>query len=701
MNYKSLSKLLFFCAVFLVSLFALTIKPAPAKAIINEVLIAGSIYNFLAEGEEPIGKECQQDGHSYTKPSPGIGPMPCGSNQCRPDGYLYFTACLTETDCNQLKGTTDGGNKAGCTDQGGRELFCCRVHKNRCNRQATDPNKLFLCTNESQCTGSGGKVHCNGCGCDGDFSTCCEFPDSPKGPMKIIGMPLLKGTSEDPTGTGGGLSSGGGSYEKAKRSYEHVDNFCYTAGECGEAGGSFEPGFGCPFKGDQKQGYCLAPDVEYEMQKPLFGVTKISGLRNLIKILFNGSIGVLIITSAVFFIWGAFKYLVSAVATSIKKSKEIMVDSLVGLALGLGAFAILSNINPNLLNLTKQKVYMINRVSFYDVVYCKDLINQDAKLMYAGTPKAPLSYTAQLEKDGFNKSIDDAECGKEYFIEGADTMAVCMGTGCEGGDEAMCINCTTGLGSGCESNSSIEHACADCKFGGNVVTAKTFKPDEVWIYLFCEDRKKAKLDMSAKELINIDITNDDRTEASNSVAGGYVTNICIDDFDLSISSIDDFEQDCKDKTDVNMGALMFVKVDMEWAGSGDDFIESLKRRVTNVKVNFTEDKIRNIVNETAVLIVAGPVWGSLVIDAVRDNMYFPVNKNMCNTNLIKTSVGMNEGLSGTIFNFEVVTFNKLLEAYAYNYPTDYNFLVKNAWSMDEVKEFIRKGTKSPCGFQVQ
>jgi len=698
MNYKSLSKLLFFCAVFLVSLFALTIKPAPAKAIINEVLIAGSIYNFLAEGEEPIGKECQQDGHSYTKPSPGIGPMPCGSNQCRPDGYLYFTACLTETDCNQLKGTTDGGNKAGCTDQGGRELFCCRVHKNRCNRQATDPNKLFLCTNESQCTGSGGKVHCNGCGCDGDFSTCCEFPDSPKGPMKIIGEPLLKGTSEDPTGTGGGLSSGGGSYKKAKRSYEHVDNFCYTAGECGEAGGSFEPGFGCPFKGDQKQGYCLAPDVEYEMQKPLFGVTKISGLRNLIKILFNGSIGVLIITSAVFFIWGAFKYLVSAVATSIKKSKEIMVDSLVGLALGLGAFAILSNINPNLLNLTKQKVYMINRVSFYDVVYCKDLINQDAKLMYAGTPKAPLSYTAQLEKDGFNKSIDDAECGKEYFIEGADTMAVCMGTGCEGGDEAMCINCTTGLGSGCESNSSIEHACADCKFGGNVITAKTFKPEEVWLYLFCDNRQNGKLDMASKQLGNLNINTSDITEASNAVAGGYVTNVCFKegDFDLSASQIQDYADKCDSHKGEKMGMVMQVLIDHELAGSGEDVMKSYAKR-------FEQNPFQLIGEAVGYISLAYTPAGLLGVfhGAAGDNSYFFVNKEMCNTNLWDTGLSFNQATFQSFALPETASFNQMFEKYAIEVNPGYNAFVTNIWTIEEAKEIVQKGTKSPCGFQVQ
>ncbi len=648
---------------------------------------SGNIQQDAAEASEcPVGQ-------SYTKPSPGIGPMPCGANQCRPDGYLYFTSCLTQSDCLQLGGTTDSGNKAGCVDQGGQELFCCRILKNRCYAESTDPNKLYLCTNEQQCKNAQGEVKGKGFGCTGEYNVCCGLPDSPKGPMKIIGEPLLKGTSEDPTGVGGGLA--GGSFNKAKRSYEHLDNFCHTAKECGDAGGTFEQGFGCPFKGDQPQGYCLSPEAEYELQNNLFGVSKISGLRNLIAIIFNGAIGVLIITSAVFFIWGAFKYLVSAVATSIERSKEIMVDSLVGLALGLGAFAILSNVNPNLLNLVQQKIYMINRVSFYNVVYCNDLVDKNAKLMYAGTPDAPLSYTAQLPKEGFNKTIDEAECGKEYFIEGADTLAVCMGRSC-GGKGELCINCVSGLGKDCKSSSAVEHSCSDCKFGGNVITAKTFKPDEFWLYLFCASEENGEIDMNTSELANIDIDTDEKNERSSGGASGYVTSVCVKDFEMTVSKIEDFEKNCKAKKNSKAGMAMYVFIEHEIEGSGIDVLESFRIKFQQNPYQTARIGVGYL---TALFTPVGLI--GVAETFTNDNSYFFINKSMCNTNLLQTSLSFNQNTRDTLIMPETASFNQLFEKYAKELPDKYNMFIKDVWTIEEAKEIVKNGGKSACGFQVQ
>jgi hypothetical protein len=377
-----------------------------------------------------------------------------------------------------------------------------------------------------------------------------------------------------------------------------------------------------------------------------------------------------------------------------------MIDSLVGLALGLGAYAILANVNPNLLTLNPGKIYMINRVTFYHVVYCNDLLNKSAKLMDAGPPDAPLGYSEQLKKTDFDKTISEAKCGNEYFIEGADSLAVCMGQACGSGSGGLCINCSTGLGKDCKSSSTVEHSCADCKFGGNVVTSRTFKPEEVWLYLFCEDREGGKLDMSAKELANVDLTTGDETVRSTASASGYVTNYCIKKFSMSPEAIQEFADDCKAKTGLNMGMVGFVKIDMDWKGNGLDVFNSLKMKFSNMKSNTTETKIKDVYDESGVLIMAGPVFGSLVIDANRDNAYFPLNKTVCSSNILDTSVGMNEGLADSVLLMESATFNKLFEAYAYADPTSYTFFVKNAWSIDEAKDIVKNGTKSACGFNA-
>jgi len=654
--------------------------------VVAALLLSGFVFGISfvkAAADCPVGQ-------TTTKTSPGVGPMPCGLNQCRTDGYLFFTACLSESDCGTAGGTTDAGNKAGCSDVEGVELFCCRISKNRC-KASKDPNKLYLCTTKQQCE-SLGKIDGVGGVCDSaEFNTCCEIPDTAEAPMKIVGEPLLVGTTQDPTSAPKDLFSGSsGSASKVKRAYEHMDNFCHTSTECAKVSGTFEFGQGCPFKGDQPQGYCVAPEAEYELQNPVFGATKIAGLRNMIGLIFNGSIGILIIISALFFIWGSFKYLLSSVAKSIQNSKNIMIDSLVGLALGLGAYAILANVNPNLLTLNPSKIYMINRVSFYHVVYCNDLVDKNVKLMYAGSPDAPLGYSAQLKAEGFNKTIADAKCGSEYFIEGADSLAVCMGQACGTGG-GVCTNCSTGLGKDCKSDSTIEHACADCVFGGNVITAITYKPEEVWLYMFCEMSNSGKKEFIAEELADVGIETGDTTKKSTASAGGYVTNLCMKKEDLSsVSKIEAFESECKSKSGKKMGVLMFVFIDNDFKGSAQDIMASIKR----TRAQNPYQTLFQRLNALGAL----PLY--LLLDSQTDNSYYFVNKNACNTNLNQTSLSVNESFFSS-FNLETVSFDGMLTTFARENEDVYDLLTADAWTFDEIKKIVEKGAVSPCGFSVQ
>ncbi len=634
-------------------------------------------------------------GESYTKPSPGIGPMPCGANQCRGDGHLYFTACVTQSECGQMRGTTDGGNKAGCTDQYGAELFCCRVQKNRCNSASTDPNKLFLCTKDAgQCTSGGGTVFGPGYGCGADFSTCCEFSDSPTKAMKIYGEKLLpesalqRSSGGSTAQAGSGASAGGSS--RAKRAYEDIDAFCFTQKECLTSGGKFESGKGCPFKGDQAQGYCVAGEPEYKLQNPIFGVSSISGLRNMIGLVFNGAIGILIIVSAMFFTWGAFKYMLSSVVSSIEKSKEVMVDSLVGLALGLGAYALLANINPNLLTLNMLKIYMINRITFYHVVYCEDLVNQNAKLMDAGTPDAPLSYSSQLPK-GFTTTIAESKCGREYFIEGGDSMAVCMGKSCPSG--GLCINCSTSLSKDCKSQSSIEHGCADCAFGGNVITNAVFKPQKVFLYLLCSGDE-----FIVEEVADIAI---EPTESD----GGFVTNMCIkkDDFDINATKIDEFEKKCKAVNGSHMGMHMVVYIDNEISTS--NALQSLEAFKNELRAN----PFLSGVTMGSYLM---NIFAGLTLGAKNDNMYYFVNKKGCNANLAETALPLNPGLDLVAlslgYGIAELAFPNNLKEYLVmlnelknEIPEAYAMFVQDMWTLDEARKIVQGESGFPCDLYLQ
>lgn len=657
--------------------------------------IAGAIFIL---GVDSAGAACPA-GESYTKPSPGIGPMPCGANQCRPDGHLYFTACVTQSECLAMRGTTDGGNQAGCTSVGGVNLYCCRIYKNRCNSGNQDPNKIFLCTKDAaQCTGAGGNPRVNLHGCGGSFSLCCEFPDSPTQPMKITGESLLPASAIQRQSGGSSASAASSApspgASRVKRAYEDIDSFCFTQQECLSSQGKFESGKGCPFKGDQAQGYCVAGDPEYKLQNPMFGVSSISGLRNLIGLVFNGAIGILIIASAMFFVWGAFKYMLSSVVSSIEKSKEVMVDSVVGLALGLGAYALLANINPNLLSLNMLKIYMINRMNFYHVVYCEDLVNQNAKLMDAGTPDAPLSYSAQLPK-GFTTTIAESKCGQEYFIEGGDSMAVCMGKSCPGG--GICINCSTKLSKDCKTESTIEHGCADCVFGGGLITHKVFKPENVWLRLVCGGDNFSYAKLLAETSINTDNPSD----------GGFVTNFCFkkEDFKFNSAQIDEFKKECESKGGNKMGMSMTVFIDNEWdSSSGLEMIASIKRTQS-------QSPYQTFIQRMTI-IQAFPLY--LLLDTKTDNSFFFVNKKGCDSNLVETSLSLNPGwdlslepvsafLSAVswVFPRYEEQYIKMLWEFRTEIPEGYNYFMNDLWTLDETKKIVEGSTAFPCGFYVR
>ncbi|MHB8830795.1 MAG: pilin [Patescibacteria group bacterium] len=500
----------------------------PAGTICCKGTVSGT-----AGGSAEEAKGVCPAGQSYTKP--GLGAVRCGANQCRVAGYLWFTDCLNESDCAANRGTTDGGNMAGC----GEGTFCCRIKKNRCNDSETNPSKIYLCTSETECTSKGGKLTGGASGCNesGSYPKCCEFNDSNepgKDTMLNAGEPLRGLTAA----TGGKTSQ----ISRVARKYQNINSFCFTEAECAKVSdpGSWVSGQGCPSKGNTPQGYCKAPVPQYSLQYPLGGVTTISGLKNFIGLIFNYGMSIIIIVAAVLFIYGGFRYLFSAIADDIQTAKTIMTDSAIGLALGLGAYAILANVNFNTINLRSFDVFMINKLSFYDVLYCSDVKpaagKTEVKFQDAGSPFAPLEL--DITK-GYPLSMKDTKCGEEYFIEGSDSLSVCSGSTCGAG---LCLNCSGGT-SNCRSSSEKEHVCFDADIGGNIVMEGNLKAQDIEAQLFCLYKSGGDTKALAKRIGKAKFEGKSQSAAMSS---GWVGSYSIKYSDKK-EAIAAFKKDCQDK----------------------------------------------------------------------------------------------------------------------------------------------------------
>ncbi|MDD5726642.1 MAG: pilin [Patescibacteria group bacterium] len=594
-------------------------------------------------------------GQSYTKP--GLGAIRCGANQCRASGYLWFTDCLSESDCAANRGTTDGGNMAGC----GEGTFCCRIKKNRCNDSETNPNKVYLCTSETECTSKGGKLIGGGSGCNegSGYPKCCEFNDSNepgKDTMLNAGEPL-----QGLTGATGGKSS---QVSRVARKYQNINSFCFTEAECSKASdpGSWVSGQGCPSKGNTLQGYCKAPVPQYSLQYPLGGVTTISGLKNFIGLIFNYGMSIIIIVAAVLFIYGGFRYLFSAIADDIQTAKTIMTDSAIGLAMGLGAYAILANVNFNTINLRAFDVFMINKLSFYDVLYCADVKpaagKTEAKFQDAGSPFSPLELDVTK---GYPLSLKDTKCGEEYFIEGSDSLSVCSGSSCGAG---LCLNCSGGT-IDCRSSSEKEHVCFDNDLGGNLVLESKLKAEDVKGILFCAYRSGSETKIDTMGLGKADFKGIEKSAGS---VGGWVGMYVIKYRD-KLDAIESFKSTCASKGALNV----LYALDAKFSGDESVFGKWMRRG-------------SEVLPLTAAISF---VTGVSSLDEVR----FILSKDECNKNILADTVTVTAYKDS--FAAGISTYTSFEEAMAQTTITP-----KSYWSADEIVNAIKNKQSIMCSFSV-
>lgn len=255
---------------------------------------------------------------------------------------------------------------------------------------------------------------------------------------------------------------------------------CWQPEECAEADGLFESWEGC--QGDR--GRCYAQDPEITLNTQIGNVKTIRGVQDYIVTAYRYMLSVVGVVATVMFIWGAFMYLLGSAADKISKGKEIMIESVIGLLLVIGAVAILRTLNPATLQLNPLKVYMVNTAQFITAASCTDLPSS-VKLADAGTAPNIASYESiSSNPDNFTIAPSQTLCGHKYYIGESISDATCTGYKCEDPSEA-CVSCANGLPEDCNGKKSSKMVCNKQKFGGTIRYSDGRFPEQVYLTLVC------------------------------------------------------------------------------------------------------------------------------------------------------------------------------------------------------------------------
>ena len=557
-------------------------------------------------------------------------------------------------------------------------LFACCICKSKADTSDT-PTRVRI--------GSSDEAGYNCAKCS---AACATAPGLTDGVPDFAILPYSAascGTIAPAPGQTGGAQGNAALNQKA-RTEEQVNPFCFTSAECATAAGSvenFKPGNGCPSKGKDAQGYCRSPEPDQPLQNPIAGVTSIRGLKNYIALLFNVSIGFIIVAASIMFMWGAFKYMVSTISSQIAGASETMVDAVIGLALGLSSYVILTNIAPNTLNFKSYDINMMNRISFFNVVFCKSIASKDpAKFGNAGTPEAPLDYNFMLSKTGFDKDAAQTMCGNEYFVEGGTTDSICKGEACPGG--GICVNCGSGVATSCHTRSQYEFKCADCKAGGNVLTAERWQPNNTWYYLVCSTGNGQTTDVDVWEMAKVEIPHKDENKTNSGGAQGWVTNVCIKQFTVSPEDVRKHGEDCKAKG--GYGGMIIL-----------NFMEKGAVNIRSMQEDPMEISKRGLILQYSTQIGGLPgAFISSIYNANSNNVYVFQTKSQCDQNLIEKTLPFNQGFWSGTFSGEASVVKDGLNKFYKELPKYYVSLIKDSWTFEEAATIVQQGMSKGCGF---
>lgn len=98
---------------------------------------------------------------------------------------------------------------------------------------------------------------------------------------------------------------------------------------------------------------------------PIAGVRQVSGIAQYINLGYRYLVSVVLIAAIVMVVWGGFRYLLgSANVGNVQRGKETIRDAVVGMLIVVGAYVILSTVNPRTVELRNLNLSSIQRQDF-------------------------------------------------------------------------------------------------------------------------------------------------------------------------------------------------------------------------------------------------------------------------------------------------------------------------------------------------
>ena len=259
----------------------------------------------------------------------------------------------------------------------------------------------------------------------------------------------------------------------------NINPLCFKPEDCVQDGGEFAGmDSACP----AGQGKCIVPEPTITLSSPILNQINVTGIRGYVTLMFRFVVLAAVVASAVVFIFGGFKYILSSSVFEIGSAKENMVNGLVGLILTLTAVVLLNTVNPVTARYDKLSLYMVNKIQFATFNWCRDYkpVKPSRPLRFSdsGDPPGQLLY-----EESKWEITDSAEtmCGKEYYIEGVVGQR-CNGTKCEKKNE-VCLPCSSGV-SEC-GDRKIGFACVKALISGTVRWSDGRFPTAVKAFAVC------------------------------------------------------------------------------------------------------------------------------------------------------------------------------------------------------------------------
>lgn len=134
--------------------------------------------------------------------------------------------------------------------------------------------------------------------------------------------------------------------------------------QCGGGRAGCAPTSGCG-RCRPTEGYCYPPRTPVKLAVHIGGKESVYDISQYLEYVYDFAIGIAGGLAGVMLMIGGFQYLTAGGdASRVSAAKKKITDSLIGLALVMGAFLILNTINPDLVNMSEIRVPMVQKQTF-------------------------------------------------------------------------------------------------------------------------------------------------------------------------------------------------------------------------------------------------------------------------------------------------------------------------------------------------